>query len=121
MKETKTAIRRTIVISAGESISTVLDKSHYSYMAISLPSDWTTAAITFLACDTIDGTFQQVVHSTDASEVNIPSVAASKFIVLDTEFLEAIIAIPYLRIRSGTLNAPVNQVAEANIKIILRR
>ena len=121
MKETKTSIRRSVVISASGSISTVLDKSHYSYMAIFLPSTWTTAAITFLACDTIDGTYNQVVHSTDVSEVNIPTVVASKVIVLDTEFLEALIALPYIKLRSGTLAVSVNQSTEVNIKIILRR
>ena len=90
-------------------------------MAIFLPSTWTTASITFLGCDTIDGTFNQVVHSTDVSEVNIPTVVASKVIVLDTEFLEAMIAIPFLKLRSGTSSVPVNQSAEVSIKIILRR
>ena len=121
MKETKTSIRRNVIISAGESISTVLDKSHYSYMAIFLPANWTTAGITFLGSEALDGTFNQVVSSTDVSEVNIPTVVASKVIVLDTEFLEALIAIPFLKIRSGTLLNPVNQVAGASINIILRR
>ena len=112
---------KSVVISVGESISTVLAKAHHSYLSIYLPADWTTAAITFLGCATIDGTYKQIVSSTDVSEVNIPAVAASKVVVLDTEFLEALIAIPFLKIRSGTQAAPVNQVAEVEIKIILRR
>lgn len=110
-----------MTIAAGESISTAVDKSHHSHIAIFLPADWTTAAITFLGCETINGTYKQIVSSTDVSEVNIPAVVANKVIVLDTEFLEALIAIPFLKLRSGTLLAPVNQVAEASIKIILRR
>lgn len=110
-----------MTIAAGESISTAVDKSHHSHIAIFLPADWTTAAITFLGCETINGTYKQIVSATDIGEVAIPAVVASKVIVLDTEFLEALIAIPFLKIRSGTLLAPVNQVAEAEIKIILRR
>lgn len=113
--------RKTITIAAGESISTVLDKAHHSYMAIFIPANWTAAPITFLGCDSYDGTYNQVLSSTDGSEVNIPSVPASKVIVLDTEFLEAVIAIPFLKLRSGTLITPVNQVTEASIKIVLRR
>lgn len=110
-----------ITISAGESISTAVDKSHHSHIAIFLPANWTTAAITFLGCETFGGTYKQILSATDISEVTVPAVAASKVIVLDTEFLEALIAIPFLKLRSGTLLIPVNQVAEVEIKIILRR
>jgi len=110
-----------MTIAAGESISTAVDKSHHSHIAIFLPADWTTAGITFLGSETFDGTYVQVLSATDISEVAIPAVVASKVIVLDTEFLEALIAIPFLKLRSGTLLIPVNQVAEASINIILRR
>jgi len=110
-----------VVIAAGESISTALDKSHHSHLAILLPATWTTAQITFLGSDTFDGTFNQVLSATDALEVCIPSVAASKVIVLDTEFLEALISVPFIKLRSGTLLAPTNQGVEVEIKIVLRR
>ena len=121
MPDVDQCVRYTVAIAAGGSISEVIPKAHHSYMSIFLPSNWTTAKITFLGCDSYDGTYIQVLSATDGSEVNIPAVAASKAIVLDTEFLEAIIAIPFLKLRSGTLIAPVNQVTEASIKIILRR
>lgn len=111
----------TLTIEAGESVSTLLDKRHYKSMSIFLPSNWTTASITFLSCDTKGGTYNQVVSATDVSEVNIPAVAASKVIVLDTEIFESMIALPYIKLRSGTLVAPVNQSTKVSIKIILRR
>ena len=111
----------TVIISAGGSLSTVLDKRYYTYMAIFLPSTWTTAKITFVGSDEDDGTYNQIVFSTDVSEVEIPEVAASKIIVLDTEFLESMVAVPFLKIRSGTANSPVTQSAEQKIKIALRR
>ena len=109
------------IIAAGESISSAIDKSHHGHLAIFLPAGWTTAPITFLGSTTIDGTYSQIVSATDISEVAIPAVTASKVIVLDTEFLEALIAIPFLKVRSGTLLAPVNQGSEVSINIILRR
>jgi len=114
-------VKGKVTIAAGESISTALVKKHYSYMAIFLPANWTTAPITFLGCDAPDGTFNQVVSATDVSEVNIPNVVASKVIVLDTEFLEALIALPYIKLRSGTLITPVNQGVDVTINIVLRR
>ncbi|GAG25964.1 unnamed protein product, partial [marine sediment metagenome] len=69
---------KTVTISASGSLSTALDKRYYTYMAILLPSTWTTAKITFAGSDTYNGTYNQIVCSTDVSEVEIPSVAASK-------------------------------------------
>ena len=104
------------------SLSTVLTKSHYKYMAIFLPSTWTTAAITFVGCDTPDGTFNQLINSTDVGEVIIASVAASKVIALDGECLEAMVTIPYIKLRSGTAVAPVDQGAEnVSIGYVLKR
>ena len=112
---------KTVTIAAGGSLSTALDKRYFTYMSILLPSTWTTASITFAGCDTTHGSFNQVVSATDVSEVEIPSVAASKVIVLDTEFMEAVLAIPWIKLRSGTANSPVTQTTEQKIKIALRR
>ncbi|GAG84339.1 unnamed protein product [marine sediment metagenome] len=38
---------KTVTISAGGSLSAALDKRYFTYMAILLPSTWTTASITF--------------------------------------------------------------------------
>lgn len=104
------------------SLSSALYKAHYKYMAISLPADWVTAKITFAGCDDPDGTFNQIVVSSNVGEVTIPTVAASKFIALDGECLEAMVAIPYIKLRSGTLGTPVDQgAADKTITIVLKR
>jgi len=121
LEVSRKTLTETVVIAAGASVSSAVDKSHHSHLAIFLPSGWTTAAITFLGCETFGGTYKQIVSSTDIAEVAIPAVAASKVVILDTEFLEALIAVPFLKLRSGTLLDPVNQSTEASINIILRR
>lgn len=119
--DSEMAIIRSVTIKAGESLSTILVKRYYKYVAIFLPATWTTAPITFLGCSTKDGTYKQIVSSTDVSEITIPAVVANKVIAFDTEFMESMIVVPFLKIQSGTLLAPVNQAAEVEIKIILRR
>lgn len=113
---THTQVQADVVEVCMASLSTVLVKKHYKYMALFLPANWTTAAITFVGCDTVDGTFNQLVVASDIGEVTIASVAASKVIVLDGKVIEAIIAVPYIKLRSGTLVAPVDQ--GATVKII---
>ena len=104
------------------SLSTALYKGNYQVMyAIFLPANWTTAKITFAGCITGDGTFNQIVKGTDAAELEIASVAASKVIGLDGVIEQTIEGIPYLKFRSGTLAAPVDQGAgDKEIVILLR-
>ena len=101
--------------------STVLNKKGYKRLCLILPSSWTTAGITFLGCLTSDGTFQQVVKGSDAAEVAIASVAASKTIGLDGTIREALEAIPFIKIRSGTATTPVDQGSDLTIGIRLMR
>jgi len=101
--------------------STVIRKKHHTKIALSLPSTWTTAAITFLGCMTLDGTYTQVVKGSDAAELSIASVAASKTIGLDGALMEALAHIPYLKLRSGTAATPVDQGDDLEIDYILMR
>jgi len=91
------------------SLSSVLYKGNHKIVAIFLPSTWATAGITFAGCNTEDGTYNQIVKATDIAEVAVASVAASKVIGLDGIVKEALEGIPYLKLRSGTLAAPVDQ------------
>jgi hypothetical protein len=91
------------------SLSNVIDKSHYKDIVIFLPSTWETADITFVACDTPDGTFNQVVFGDDVGEVTVASVAASKVIALNGELRDALTGLPYIKLRSGTAAAAVDQ------------
>ena len=99
-----------VVVEVAEAfLSEVIKKSHYRDMALFLPAGWTTAAITFAGCDTEDGTFLQIVNADDVGETTIASIAASKCISLNGEIKEVMATVPFIKLRSGTLAAPVDQ------------
>ena len=91
------------------SLSKVIDKSYYKNIALSLPADWTTAAITFVGCMTEDGTFLPILNADDVGETTVASAAASMCIALNGEIKEAMAAIPFIKFRSGVLATPVDQ------------
>ena len=104
-----------------KSVSTVVVKKHYSRIVLFIPSDWTTAKITFLGCLTKTGTFTPVVKGTDVVELEIAEVAASKTIGLDGILMETLANIPYLKLRSGVEATPVDQGSDKTINYILMR
>ncbi|MCK4321994.1 hypothetical protein KAX08_05720 [candidate division WOR-3 bacterium] len=99
--------------------STVIDKSHCKRIAISLPSTWQTAGITFLGCNTPDGTFTQIVKATDIAEIAIASVVASKTIGMDGIVMQTLEAVPFIKLRSGVAATPVDQKAGKIITVML--
>lgn len=102
--------------------SEVIDKSGYQNMSIYLPSTWTTAAITLLGCDSMDGTFLQVVNADDVGETTIASVAASKYISLNGEIRDAMAAIPFLKLRSGVSGTEIDQgKGSPTVTVVLTR
>ena len=107
----------TVTIATGEQTSTVIDKRYYGYVTIFLPANWVTSTITFTGCDTIDGTFTQVVKASDVGALTIANVAASKCIVLDGAIIEGILAIPFIKLVAGTTQTATDKI----IKIGLRR
>jgi len=117
MYNPESCVIKSVTIAAGDTVSTVLDKRYYSYITIFLPANWVTSTITFTGCDTIDGTFTQVVKASDVGALTIASVVASKCIVLDGAIIEGILAIPFIKLVAGTAQATTDKV----IKIGLRR
>jgi len=92
-------VTKTVTIAAGENDSTVLDKSRYRNIAIFLPANWVTSAITLKGCDTVGGTFNPIVFS-DVSAVAIASVAANKVVVLSDLAKDAIASVPFIQLVS---------------------
>lgn len=111
----KTVIE-SVTILAGDTVSSVLNMSYYKYMCIFLPSNWVTSDITFTGCATVDGTFLSVIHADDLGAVTIASIAASKLITLNGEILEAMIAIPFLRLVAGTTQAATDKIIKIGLK-----
>ena len=110
------SVEGTVTITADGKTSTVLDKSYYRYVAILLPSNWVTSEITFTGCLTSDGTFLQIVNADDVGAVTIPSVAASKCIVLNGEIMEAMLAVPFIKVVATTTQASTDKIITFALK-----
>ena len=121
MIDQRMCVQRTVVITAGQSLSTMLDKSKYKNITIFLPANWDDAKITFAGSDTDAGPFNQVVNSITAAETTVDTAAESKVVILDGINRDAMAAIPFIKLRSGTLAVAVNQSATVTISIVLTR
>ncbi len=105
---------QTAVINAGQALSAVANLGAEALHGIVVPSTWTAAELTFQA--SIDGgaTFQELQDDTGTA-ISV-AVTAGALIVLDPTLWRAINC---LKIRSGTLASPVNQVANATLSLVL--
>lgn len=112
---------RTVTIANGASQSGAISLGAYRLGGIIMPAAWTTAAITFLVCDTVDGTFVPL-HDDVGTEVTIAAaaVAASRAIAID-ELAGSLAQWEWVRLRSGTTSAAVNQAAARTLKLVLKR
>lgn len=112
----------TATIGAGAALSAAVNLGAKSLVGLVMPSAWTAADITFQASGDGGATFGELVltdlAAADAvATVQIHSPATSQFIGIDPEKLRGV---NVLKVRSGTSGAPVNQVAQADITLIVR-
>lgn len=101
-------------IQSGAALSPVIDLGLQRLHRIRLPAGWTAAGLTFQDSD--DGsTFGDTF--TDAAEYTIASAvaAAGRSILVNQELFYGI---RFLKIRSGTSGAPVNQAADRAITLV---
>lgn len=105
------------VIANGASQSGVINIRSFLVGALQMPAAWTAAVITFLASDSENGTFDPV-YDDSGTEVSV-TVAASRVVGLDA-VAGSLAACQYLKLRSGTVGAAVNQGAERTIKVFLK-
>lgn len=105
-------------IASGASQSGVVDLIGFLLAGIQMPTTWTAADITFLA--SLDGVTYQPVYNTDGDEYTIASAAAqaSRFIAIDPRDFAGV---RYLKIRSGTAAAAVNQGADRTLGLALTK
>jgi hypothetical protein len=109
-------VSKTVTIVTDGTESTVLDISHYKWFAIFLPSNWITGTITFKGCATPGGTFIEIVHADDVGAVTIASVAASKCIVMNGEILEALLAVPFIKLVAGAAQTTNDKIITITMK-----
>ena len=104
---------RSVTLSSGSSLSPGIDLDGLTLVGILMPSTWDGTAITFRA--SINGTAWFDLYDAAGNEVTL-SVAPSRYIQIDPR---RFVGIRYLRIRSGTGSAPVNQTASRVVQLIL--
>ena len=97
-----------VTIAASGSLSGAADLTGFTLVSIQMPTTWTAAAITFSG--SLDGSTYGDVYNTAGTEYTIASASAvaSRLIILDPRDFAGV---RYLKIRSGTSAATVNQAA----------
>ena len=121
MTDTKTTVDRIATITAGASLSTVIDKSHYTRMLIIMPAAWTAADIRFQVSDNLTTGFVPLRYGVAGTEV-IAKAEAGVAIGLDGAIGEAIAAAPFVKISSESdQGVAVTQTPGRKFIIILSR
>lgn len=87
-------------------------------MSLSMPASWTAANLTLQSSKDGGETWQNV-YDKSGTEVTI-TVAADRYVVLDSTLTDLLRGARNLKIRSGTSGAPVNQGAERTIVTMVR-
>jgi hypothetical protein len=114
MRSAPPAAAATASIASGAALTGAIDLADQRLHRIALPAGWTAAAITFQA--SANGTTFNDLYDANG-EVTLPTaiVGASRAIVVDPA---AFLGIRYLKIRSGTSAAPVNQAAQRDLTLV---
>lgn len=102
-------------IANGESLSAALQANALMGEAVIMPAAWTAAGLSFAACETEAGTYLPLVDAT-GTEITL-TVAASQRIVLP---LGLVRSHNWLKLRSGTSAAAVNQGGARTLTLLLR-
>lgn len=114
-----------VQIPPNQAVSGVVDLGANDLIAFEMPESWAGTALTFQSkANNVDD--EQAtpedwddVYDDTGTEVSV-TVAAGRIVVVGTATKAAIGALRYLRIRSGTAAAPVNQNPAKEIRIITK-
>lgn len=104
-----------VQIKAGQSLSDQIDLGGLRMFRLNMPAAWTAAVITFSVSDD-GGTTWQNLCDISGNEITAQA-AAAKSICLDPALMASV---KLLKIRSGTVAAPVNQAADRTIGLVAR-
>lgn len=102
------------IIASGASLSNTLDLGEQSLVRIEMPQAWTTANITFQhATDGTQTTYNNVIDQ-NGTELTVVATAAQTALIPPGTYP----ALRFVRLRSGTVAAPVNQGADRIIRVV---
>lgn len=107
-------------ILAGQSLSNAVLVGDFTLCGLYIPAGWTAGAITWQTSFDGGNTFVEVNDSTGAA-VSLPSTtAASTYYALDLRN-PSLAGLVLVKIRSGTVGAPVNQASQMVVQVVTRR
>lgn len=107
-----------VTIANGTSLSSVIDIRGAKGGSIRMPAAWTAAAINFASAGDPDGTDATFLPVTDNGGTELTmTVAADKVVQIPQALFLA--GVSFIKLRSGTSGAPVNQGAERTLCICL--
>lgn len=98
-------------IAAAGSLSAAVDLGDQRLQRIDMPAAWTAAALTFQASP--DGVTYRNLHNA-AGEISVPA-DVDRSIAVDPEIFASI---RYIKVRSGTAAAPINQLAARTLVLV---
>jgi hypothetical protein len=105
-------------IGAGQSLSGQVSLGAFTLVGISMPATWTAALLTFQVSPD-GGTTWQELYDDSGNEIEI-TAGAGTFIMLSNRPNYDWRGINMVKVRSGTLGSPVNQVAAATVNLVTR-
>jgi hypothetical protein len=103
----------TATIANGASLSGAVDLGRYRLARIEMSAAWTAAAITFQVSR--DGVTYYNLYDKTGTEYSVTTDASRGVIIPLTDFL----GVQFLKVRSGTAGAAVNQAAERVLNLVL--
>lgn len=103
----------TAAITSGQSLSAEADLGNGVLVGIAMPAAWDAASLSYQV--TTDGTTWLEMQSTSAAISY--TAAAGQYIAVDPALWRGVVAV---KVRSGTLGAPVNQTANRTISLVTR-
>lgn len=111
----------TFTIPNGASVSQEVDVRAWQVVAIQMPAAWTAANLTFKSRQgNADGAtgVSQSVYDDGGTELSV-TAAVDRYIAITGAKLDALTAVAFLVIRSGTAGAAVNQGAARDLVVLV--
>jgi hypothetical protein len=102
------------IIRAGEALSEPIDCSAGQIVRITMPTDWTFAALTFQF--STDGQFFNEMYGLDGFAVTIKTVVPGSGVIIPEEIGRAI---AWIKFRSGHEGNPIPQEADRNFAVAI--